>query len=195
MFKKNDWIESEDGICQIIEIQNINENFLFDEKPSKAISYIWYKILFNSSGSLRKSRYFNFLPDIYCRKISSDSLLKINEFKENKKEEFNKFISRKPSNNPIMAIDFSIRSNPSKTKEVVESINNLFYEIEKPFTYEYFIKKFNSKVQNLESGLLPCTVDTLTSNIMVSINYELFDFNSTSIKFINGSACETYSAL
>lgn len=195
MLNKNDWIETEDGICQVVLTQNIDGYILGSENSSEEIRYIWYKILFDSSGELRKRKFFNYLAEKYCMKISEKSLVAVNDFRKGNEKEFNIFKSRKPPSRPKMSVGFSIRADKNKVSEVVESIDLFLNSIEKPFVYDTFISGFNSNVTGVESGLLPSVADSLSSNIMISLEFELFSFESSKIDFIGGAVYKTHCVI
>ncbi len=188
MINIDSWISCDNGLCQVVAIQNeINVHPLVENIPN----LVWYKILCDYSGKLRKGRYFNFSNLENCQLLTSKEVSVIEDIKDSFPIEFKKHLDRKPKTKPKSSIDLSIRAEKSKIDFTISILTTRLNNICKPFSFQQFIDDINSSEVYFESGLLPKTSDTLSSNIMISIDCELFG-SEDQLTFLSGSVFKTY---
>jgi len=197
-FKDGDWIVNEDGICQVYgsmkyyvedffkhEFENLKVGDLFENK-------MVYKIFCHFDGKPRKTKFFSYLSSEYCEILEGEYLKTFESCKAENPELYNKFIERKPSKPLSSRVEFSIRIEPDIREDVIEEINLLLKKFESPFNYEGFDTALREQVDIELPQNLYTRRDTLMTNTLVSLVYNILDSRNCKFSFSGGVAVKTH---
>jgi len=197
-FEKGDWIVNQDGICQVYgsedyyvedffkhEQENLEVGDLFDKK-------VVYKIFAGLDGVPRKTRFFSHLSGRYCEALDEESQKILDGCKSENSELYEKFLKRKPSKPITSCVEFSVRFDPDVRDDAINSINELFQNIEKPFSYDQFDSLIKEELKVKFPENLYSQRDTMMSNVLVSLFYSVLEPRHRKISFTDGVAVKTY---
>ena len=196
-FEVNDWLVNEDGICQVLGSQKyIVEPFFEKDYPSLDLGEVFEnklvcKILCDFEPKPRKSRFIKHYSSKWCEPLEGEYLALMDKFQSEYHEQYKKFESVK-INKPVLAsVDFSIRILPNKKQSILDKINYLLANEVNELNFESVEKLILKNIEGIEStGLV--NRDTLRTNALISLKYDVLGAKDRQFCFIGGKALSVY---
>jgi hypothetical protein len=196
-FEVNDWLVNEDGICQVLGSQKyIVEPFFEKDYPSLDLGEVFEnklvcKILCDFEPKPRKSRFIKHYSSKWCEPLEGEYLALMDKFQSEYPEQYKKFESVK-INKPVLAsVDFSIRILPNKKQSILDKINYLLANEVNELNFESVEKLILKNIEGIEStGLV--NRDTLRTNALISLKYDVLGAKDRQFCFIGGKALSVY---
>lgn len=198
-FNDGDWIFTEDGICQVLGSQKYHiEPFFKDEYDNLGIGDVFdnkvvYKIFCNFDGKPRKTKFINWNGSEYCHLLNNKyKKLRDKVIKENP-DIYNKFITRKLDKPLYSRVEFSIRVEPTKRKEIKEKINTLYSSFNRSHDFATTEELIYKNIDGIISDKLVKN-DVLQTNLLLSLFYDVLKTENNKFAFVGIRAVETYCA-
>lgn len=196
-FEVNDWLVNEDGICQVLGSQKYSvEPFFEKDYPSFSLGEIFEnklvcKILCDFKPSPRKSRFIKYYSSKWCDPLEDEYLALKDKVQSEYPEQYKKFESVK-INKPVLAsVDFSIRILPNEKQSILDKINYLLASEVNELNFESVEKLILKNIEGIESTSL-VNRDTLRTNALISLKYDVLGAKDNQFCFIGGKALSVY---
>ena len=200
-FKTDDWIVSEDGVCQVLAVQDYAiEPFFAHKYPDKKLGEMFdrklvCKLLCNFTPTIRKSKYIKVYSSKYCEPISEQySDLKVIVQRDHP-DQYLKFEKVKLNKPCYASLDFPIRVNPNHKDEIISAINDLLANRINSMDFGGVENLLIENISGIESPKISNKhADTLRSNVLITLYYDVLGANQNSFCFTDGEARSIYCA-
>ena len=199
-FSIGDWIVTENGIGQVIGSQAYAvQEFFKDDYPTLNCGDIFdnivvYKILCDFDGKPRKTKFFTYISSQFCDPIDANNLKIKDRVKASYSDAYETFLKRKPKRHVESSIDLTFRVIPKYKEGVIVQIQDILDTMPKPFDFKTFERSALKQVCGIESDGISGFKDTLMSNAMISLKYNILDANVFNFSFVDGICVPVYCA-
>ncbi|WP_440904446.1 hypothetical protein ACMZOO_16805 [Catenovulum sp. SX2] len=196
-FELNDWLVTEDGVCQVLGSQKyVVEPFFQKEYPSYGLgdefeNKLVCKILCGFDGKPRKSRYINHYSSKWCEPLGGKYLILRDKVQSKYPEQYKKFTLVKIKKPVLANVDFPIRVLPHRKQSTVDQINHLLATEVNELNFENVENLILKNIASIESSSL-VNRGNLQTNALISLTYDVLRAKDKKFCFIGGKAFSVY---
>jgi hypothetical protein len=198
-FCVGEWIETMDGICQVLGAEKyVVEDFFKADFPQLSPGEVFdnkvvYKIFCSFDGKPRKTKFITHYSSKWCDPLS-DKYIKIRDRAiEEHPDIYQKFEKRVIEKPILSSVEFSVRVDPKRKHEIVENLNKILSKFEKKHSFNEVQEVIYKNIDGILSKRLTNN-DTLQTNVLISLKYNVLESNKGEFAFIYGKASGTYCA-
>jgi hypothetical protein len=198
-FGVGEWIETMDGICQVLGTEKyVVEEFFKSDFPELNIGEVFdnkvvYKIFCDFEGKLRKTKFITHYSSKWCAPLS-DKYIKIKDLVIEEHTGLYQEFEKRAIKNPILSsVEFSIRVDPKRKQEIIKNLNRLLSDFDKKHSFNEVQEVIYKGIDGILSKQLTNN-DTLQTNVLISLKYNVLESNEGKFAFISGKASGTYCA-
>jgi len=194
-FDVGEWIETMDGICQVLGTEKyVVEEFFRADFPELNLGDVFdnkvvYKIFCDFDGKPRKTKFITHHSSKWCDPLSDKYINIRDRVIEEYPDLYQKFEKRSIEKPILSNVEFSIRVEPKRKEEIIESLNNLLSSLKK-HNFNEVQELIYKKIDGMLSRQL-ANNDTLQTNVLIGLKYNVLESNEGKFAFVSGKAVGT----
>jgi hypothetical protein len=150
MFEIGQWVSCEDGVGQILYVRNQHTDEFHGDSIGKDLKrgevikqFLIVKILINHKGALKKGKRIVFNQSKFCKSLTDEQRMSIEEIKESRSKEYYKYITYDEKEDLDYIVTLEYRVNEENKHEIILELNKTCWKLWPCFTFDEFKEEFS----------------------------------------------------